>query len=178
MKSKSKSSGRLLLLLIVLLLASLSYFALEFSDYYQGSWKIVEGYRPVGSNDASQEKVEIPLPVKEKYNSGYWQVLRRGKLFIKEKPAPEPSNPIEHETTPKETKPPAQPTRPECPWQVQGVMLGKEPTAIVANKKTRRSKPIKVGELLEEYRVVEINRNYVILEDSDGEQLKLELGGK
>ncbi|AZR72572.1 hypothetical protein BBF96_03730 [Anoxybacter fermentans] len=174
MKDRNSRNRRILLLLIFILLISISYLALEFSIYVDGRWQIVQGQEIGVKTNKDIETLKIELPKKIDYGNDYWNVLREGRLFFKSLP--------EKRTVPTNPQPKDQPVtpvtliKPVCPWVAVGVLLGEEPTAILAHKQNQTSQTVKVGDKLGEYEVMQIEKDFVLLKSPDGE-FKLELGG-
>lgn len=174
MAQKNSQMRRILLVLIILLLGSISYLALEASLYYEGQWQAVQG-SGVRPQVHQVEPITISLPEKQSYSGQHWDVIRQGRLFFEPQPvnqAPKvqrPSQPTYQKTV--------EPPKPTCPWVLLGVLYSSDSTAILGNKQSQTSQTVKVGSILEEFEVMEIHRDHVLVKSPEAE-FKLELGGK
>ncbi|MCK4257733.1 MAG: hypothetical protein KAX49_02075 [Halanaerobiales bacterium] len=167
-----KMNRRIFLLLILLLLISLSYLALEISIYYEGGWQLVQGQEGFLTPNEKSPFI-VKLPSKQVYDEDEWDVLRNGKLFFKLLPVQQNNNQQITDTNPGLI---IELPKPVCLWNVVGVLLGNEAKAIMEHKENHISQTVTVGSKLEEFEVIEIKKESVLVKSSEAE-FRLELGG-
>lgn len=173
MAQRNNRTRRILLILIILLLGSISYLALEASIYYEGQWQAVQGsgIRPGSQNP---QEFQVTLPMKKSYAENHWDVIREGRLFFEPEPVVQPPEYIKPNLP---IQQPVFPSKPTCPWILLGVLYSSDSSAILANRLNKESQVVWVGTKLGEFEVVEIEKDYVLVESPEAE-FKLELGGK
>lgn len=166
----SKMIRRIFFILIILLLVSLCYLALDVAVFLDGEWQLVQG-QDLSKSPPEYIFDQINLPNKMEYPTDYWEILHAGKLFFKT-PLAIPS--VEE---PVQVLPDKQNFTPTCPWVLKGILWADNPSAILAHQQSQQSLTVRIGRIVDGFKVIAITKDYVIVKSLAGE-FRLELGGR